>query len=86
MLKFIAQLNCGCCDTTMQFHSQESAQAAFSAAGMTTGASITDDAGEVHEGIDTFYGFRQEDEERRGLLFLVDQFNKQWSIKSTSSE
>ena len=76
MLKFIAQLDCGCCDTTMQFHSQESAQAAFAAAGMTNGVAITDDAGEVHEGVDTFYGLRQEDEDRRGLGFLVEQLNK----------
>lgn len=73
MLKLSAQLCCGCCSTTMQFRSLDSAQKAFDAAGLGSGVAITDDAGEVHEGVDTFYGFRQSGEERRGLMFLVSQ-------------
>lgn len=77
MLKFVAQLDCGCCDTTMQFHSVESAHAAFPKAGLDNGVTITDDAGVVHKGVDTFYGFRREEEEPRGLGFLAEQLNQQ---------
>jgi len=57
MMKFIAQLSCGCCFTEMSFKSRKSAEAAFQKAGLKLEACIVDDKGKVHEGVDTFYGY-----------------------------
>lgn len=66
-----AQLCCGCCDTTMHFKSKASARAAFEKAGLTSIGYIVDDLGEMHEGVDTFYGFRGEAEPPRGIGYLM---------------
>lgn len=52
-----AQHDCGCCATTMRFFDKKSATEVFVKAGLQNSATITDDHGVVHEGIDTFYGF-----------------------------
>lgn len=57
VIKVTAQHDCGCCATTMRFFSKDSANRAFAKAGLSNSATITDDKGTVHEGIDTFYGF-----------------------------
>jgi len=55
---FFARADCGCCEVgPMIFVSEESALKAFEKIGLRNGGTIVDDAGEVHEGIDTFYGF-----------------------------
>lgn len=51
-----ALCDCGCCTAKMRFRSEKSALEAFKAAGLQNSATITDDQGTVHEGIDTFYG------------------------------
>lgn len=66
-----AQLGCGCCDTTMYFKSKASARIAFEKAGLTSAGSITDDLGNIHRGVDTFYGFRRENEPARGIGYLL---------------
>jgi hypothetical protein len=57
MMKFVAQLSCGCCFTEMSFRSKKSAETAFQKAGLNLEATIVDDKGKVHEGVDTFYGY-----------------------------
>jgi hypothetical protein len=52
-----ARLVCGCCTAKMRFQSQEAASAAFAKVGLKNEATIKDDSGETHEGVDTFYGF-----------------------------
>jgi|WetSurMetagenome_2_1015567.scaffolds.fasta_scaffold452712_2 hypothetical protein len=78
MIKVHAKLDCGCCTTDMRFNSIESATEAFRKAGLGNGISIKDDAGVVHEGIDTFYGFSEDEEEQgnRSLGYLAEQVNK----------
>ncbi len=49
--------DCGCCYAKMRFKSIASAEKAFKEAGLDLSATIIDDAGDKHEGIDTFYGF-----------------------------
>jgi hypothetical protein len=73
-IKVFAQYDCGCCTAEMKFKSLESAEKAFAKAGMGNGMEITDDAGEKHEGIDTFYGFWEEEakEGAGGLGRLMD--------------
>lgn len=73
MKKYVVQLSCGCCDAEMYFRSEESMAAAFEAAGLTVSGVITDDLGNTIDGVDTFYGVRRSDEDRRGLGYLIDQ-------------
>ena len=73
MHTFIVQLSCGCCDAEVQFLSEERIAAAFTAAGLSSTATITDDAGEEIGSVDTFYGWRRADEDRRGLSWLAAQ-------------
>ena len=54
---YIAGLNCGCCEAEMLFGDEESISKAFQNAGLTSIGVIVDDAGQVHESVDTFYGF-----------------------------
>lgn len=77
MITVYVRSDCGCCTAELQFESVESATAAFQKAGLGNGVVITDDAGARHEGLDTFYGFstEQEEQESRGLGFLVDLIN-----------
>lgn len=70
MIVVTANKLCGCCDVEMLFRSRESAMTAFEKAGLAH-TSITDDTGVVHEGVDTFYGFRTGKEPKRGLDYLV---------------
>jgi hypothetical protein len=57
-IEFFARADCGCCEVgPMIFVSEESALKAFEKIGLRNGGIIVDDAGETHEGIDTFYGF-----------------------------
>ena len=67
----VVKQDCGCCETTMHFKDEASARAAFSKAGLGNGMSITDDAGDVHTGLDTFYGFHAPSEPMRGLGDLI---------------
>lgn len=73
MLNFYAKDACGCCTTKMLFNSEESAAVAFRRAGLSNSASIVDDVGEEHEGIDTFFGFTldPQDAAKRGFEYLV---------------
>jgi hypothetical protein len=68
---------CGCCDMKMRFKSRESALAAFRKVGFGH-VDMTDDASDLHEGVDTFYGFRRFDKRTdgqlgRGLDYLLKQ-------------
>ena len=69
--KVEANQTCGCCSTTLAFKSKASARAAFQKAGLTSFGTITDDLGQVHEGVDTFYGFRLADEKPRSIPWLL---------------
>lgn len=72
---FLAEANalCGCCQVTMRFKSRASASEAFRVAGLGH-LTMTDDAGDVHEGVDTFYGFWEAGkDERRSLGYLMAQ-------------
>lgn len=50
------RMTCGCCTEVLKFRSDAAFEAAMRAAGLTSSATITDDAGVRHDGIDTFYG------------------------------
>lgn len=78
MITVYAKNDCGCCSTEMQFRDLASAQKAFDAVGLGNGMKIKDDTGTIHEGIDTFYGFSQEEEEtdNRSLGYLMDEVAK----------
>jgi hypothetical protein len=52
-----ARCDCGCCTATMRFKNKAAVEEAFAKAGLVNSATIVDDKGVVHEGIDTFYGF-----------------------------
>jgi hypothetical protein len=75
MITIYVKQGCGCCTTEMQFQSVEAAQQAFAAVGLTSSGVIVDDAGERHEGVDTFYGFSTSEDEQdgRSLGYLVDR-------------
>lgn len=78
----VAKSPCGCCEVEMLFDSKESATAAFQKAGFGHLA-ITDDAGTVHDNVDTFYGFWEKDkEDGRGLghLLGVVTGQKKWPL------
>jgi hypothetical protein len=68
-----AKNDCGCCETTMHFFGDESAKAAFDKAGLRNMATIVDDAGTEHRGIDTFYGYVPGTENKRGLGYLISK-------------
>lgn len=56
MREYGMRYDCGCCHAQLRFESDERAEAALHAAGLRNGATIVDDAGETHRGLDTFYG------------------------------
>ena len=68
-----AKYDCGCCTAEMFFRNKENVIEAFAKAGLQNGAKIVDDKGNIHEGIDTFYGFSMDKEEQhdRGLKYLA---------------
>jgi hypothetical protein len=68
----VAKKTCGCCEAELHFHDEEAAKAAFHKARLDVAAVITDDAGDKHTEIDTFYGYRKPDEAARGLSYLAD--------------
>lgn len=68
---FTIQLNCGCCDAEVFFSSTEAIDEAFVSMGLTSTGVITDEVGQTVEGVDTFYGYRQSDEPRRNLTYLL---------------
>lgn len=71
---FVAEAKalCGCCTVELRFFSRESANAAFARVGLGH-VTLIDDAGDRHDGIDTFYGFWEKDtQEKRGLGYLMD--------------
>lgn len=72
MIAVKARLVCGCCDADMQFKSLKSARAAFEKVGYGH-FDMVDDASVTHKGIDTFYGFWQEEEKRPGLAELAEK-------------
>lgn len=78
MIKVYAKNDCGCCTTEMQFESEAGAQAVFAKVGPGNGMVITDDAGVMHEGLDTFYGFSTSEAEEgdRSLGYLFDKVKK----------
>lgn len=59
-----ARLSCGCCRTTLHFKSRESAVQAFEIAGCGNSVTVVDDLGVSHKGIDTFYGFWAEENDK----------------------
>lgn len=75
MVKVYAKRDCGCCEEELQFNDLAAASRAFQEAGLGNGMKIKDDTGMVHEGIDTFYGFSQEEgaAASRGLGYLLDR-------------
>lgn len=56
MVKYQMMQDCGCCYAELEFASNETAATAVNKVALMNGAVITDDAGIVHEGLDTFYG------------------------------
>lgn len=72
MMEFRVQLSCGCCDETLYFQSEKEIRAAFSKVGLSVSADIVDATGRTVTDIDTFYGWRNKDESRRGLEFLME--------------
>lgn len=73
MITVYAKNGCGCCTTEMQFNDLTSAETAFNEAGLSSTATIRDDAGEEHKSVDTFYGFSVDEEEQgdRSLDYLA---------------
>lgn len=59
MKQYEVELVCGCCSDILHFKSEENIQKAFEKAGLGSSVTITDDVGNVVEGIDTFYGYRE---------------------------
>ena len=57
MKYFEMAATCGCCMAVLAFESEEKLLAAFGNK-LTSTAVVTDDEGVLHEGIDTFNGFR----------------------------
>lgn len=72
MITVCSKNGCGCCTTEMQFRDEESANTAFASAGLESCATITDDAGVVHNEIDTFYGWWLPEAEPHGLAYLAE--------------
>lgn len=72
MITIYAKLTCGCCTTEMQFKDITSARKVFKELGHLD---ITDDAGNLHEGVDTFYGFEVDEDRQldKGLDYLVNR-------------
>jgi hypothetical protein len=68
----VVRKDCGCCEATLHFKDEASARAAFSKVGLANGGVIVDDAGDRHDGLDTFYGFRKADEPVRSLSDLFN--------------
>ena len=79
LITFYANADCGCCTIEMRFKDEESIIEAFTQAGLGNGISIVDDAGDIHTGIDTFYGFWQEKETSRSLSYLVDKLGEHFN-------
>lgn len=73
-----ARRNCGCCEETLRFTDKQSAVAAFRTAGLDSSATIVDDAGDVHQGVDTFYGFNPDKDGMRRLVDYLIESNKAW--------
>ena len=71
--KFEVQLSCGCCDAEVWFTSEDAIAKAFELAGLSSSADIRDDLGNLVTGVDTFYGYRRVEEERRGLGYLINK-------------
>jgi hypothetical protein len=68
MVTFRVQLDCGCCYADVQFENRESANRAIAKAGIGNGMTLVDDAGQVVEGVDTFYGIIEEGESTENPL------------------
>lgn len=73
MITICFNFGCGCCTGSAHFENVEAAEKAFAAAGLGSSVTIVDSTGALIEIVDTFYGFWLEDEEKRGLDYLVDQ-------------
>lgn len=71
--KYVLQLSCGCCDADAWFASEDRLKSQFVAAGLTVDAAIRDDIGQDITGVDTFFGYRQEKDARRGLDYLINR-------------
>jgi hypothetical protein len=76
-IKVFAKADCGCCEIEMAFTSAESVMRAFVRAGLSSSATIVDDKGAVHEGIDTFYGVatREGEAANRSLGYLMSKLH-----------
>lgn len=65
MIKVYAKRDCGCCTVEMQFESFSKARRVFAQVGYGNGMEVKDDTGEVHKGIDTFFGFSENEDRQR---------------------
>lgn len=74
---FVVQMGCGCCDSTVYFKDEIAIQNKFNQIGLACSAVIEDEAGQVVEGVDTFYGYRRETDKRRGLEYLAGLIARQ---------
>jgi hypothetical protein len=74
MINIFVKLTCGCCEDVMQFESEDSAIDAFDKVGLGHHDMI-DDAGVLHTGVDTFYGYSlvSNEMESRGLGYLFER-------------
>ena len=73
-----ARQTCGCCIETLRFSSKQNAVQAFREAGLQSSATITDDTGKIHHGIDTFYGFNPDKEGMRRLVDYLTEAKNAW--------
>lgn len=72
---FFIKQDCGCCEATVLFETEERLKDALAKLGPCNGGVLVDDAGVRHTDLDTFYGYSTENEEARdrGLGYLVGQ-------------
>ncbi len=74
---FVVQLGCGCCDSTVYFRDEAAIQDKLNSMGLVCSGVLEDEAGQVVEGVDTFYGYRRETDKRRGLEYLAGLIARQ---------
>ncbi len=74
MKTYRVQHSCGCCFEEVVFENSENIQKAIDrAGGLSSSASITDDAGNTYDDIDLFYGFSDLNDNTPPLLKLINQ-------------
>lgn len=76
MISVFAKADCGCCNEELKFLTLENANSAFNKVGFGNGMTVVDDEGVSHSGLDTFYGFTVDEDNKRSLSYLFEQIGK----------